>query len=174
VFWPLKSNFKISGVPTDSQVPILGVWKSSSHCSKSRVTTLTVRAFAPLEVVPRFSWVAPCCLLPCCTSLSRLVAHVALLLAPCSSWFAIHDLLFMPYFFALLVIGPCCFAITHSYLPYSGTSYPPLLFCHLTTRCRALLLCLVNWYSLLILLCKWKSSEQHQQVSSNNKGIFFP
>jgi hypothetical protein len=31
VFWPLKSNSEFSGVPKDSQVPISGVWVSSSH-----------------------------------------------------------------------------------------------------------------------------------------------
>jgi len=31
VFWPLQWNFEISGIPKDSQVPILGVWVSSSH-----------------------------------------------------------------------------------------------------------------------------------------------
>jgi hypothetical protein len=36
-----------------------------------------------------------------------------------------------------------------------------------------LLLCLVSWYSFLILLCKWRSLEQHQQVSSNNIFVFF-
>ncbi len=31
MFWPLKSNSEFSGVPKDSQVPISGVWVSSSH-----------------------------------------------------------------------------------------------------------------------------------------------
>jgi hypothetical protein len=34
VFWPLQSNSEFSGVPEDSQVPILGVWMSSSHSFK--------------------------------------------------------------------------------------------------------------------------------------------
>jgi ATP-dependent DNA helicase PIF1 len=32
--WPLQSNPKVLGVPEDSQVPILGVWISSSHSLK--------------------------------------------------------------------------------------------------------------------------------------------
>jgi hypothetical protein len=35
VFWPLQSNSEISGVPKDSQVPISGMWVSSSHFSKN-------------------------------------------------------------------------------------------------------------------------------------------
>jgi len=42
VFWPLKSSSKISRVAKDSQVPISGVWVSSSHSSKSGVATLRV------------------------------------------------------------------------------------------------------------------------------------
>jgi hypothetical protein len=34
VFWPLKLNSKVLRVPTNSQVPILGVRESSSHSSK--------------------------------------------------------------------------------------------------------------------------------------------
>jgi hypothetical protein len=39
VFWPLQSNFEVLGVPADSQVPISGVWVSSSHSLQSRVAT---------------------------------------------------------------------------------------------------------------------------------------
>jgi len=39
VFWPLQSNFEVSRVPEDSQVPISGVWVSSLHSSKSGVAT---------------------------------------------------------------------------------------------------------------------------------------
>jgi hypothetical protein len=39
VFWPLQSNFEVSGVSEDSQVPISRVWVSSSHSSKSGVAT---------------------------------------------------------------------------------------------------------------------------------------
>jgi len=39
VFWPMQSNSKVSEVPEDSQIPILGVWVSSSHFSKSGVVT---------------------------------------------------------------------------------------------------------------------------------------
>ncbi len=35
--WPLQSNFEVLRVPEDSQDPILGVWVSSSHSSKSGV-----------------------------------------------------------------------------------------------------------------------------------------
>jgi hypothetical protein len=34
VFCPLQLNSEILGVPEDSQVPILGVWVSSSHSLK--------------------------------------------------------------------------------------------------------------------------------------------
>jgi hypothetical protein len=34
VFWPLQLNSKFSGVSEDSQVPISGVWMSSSHSFK--------------------------------------------------------------------------------------------------------------------------------------------
>ncbi len=34
MFWPLQSNSKVSGVPENSQVPISGVWVSSSHSLK--------------------------------------------------------------------------------------------------------------------------------------------
>jgi ribulose kinase len=33
-FWPLQSNCKLLGVPENSQVPISGVWVSSSHSLK--------------------------------------------------------------------------------------------------------------------------------------------
>jgi hypothetical protein len=39
-FDPLQLNFEISGILMDSQVPISGVWMSSSHSSKSRVVTI--------------------------------------------------------------------------------------------------------------------------------------
>jgi hypothetical protein len=41
VFWPLQLNYEISRVPVDSQIPISGVWVSSSHSSQSRVVTHT-------------------------------------------------------------------------------------------------------------------------------------
>ncbi len=37
MFWPVRSNSKVLGVPTDSQVPISGVWMSSSHSPQSKV-----------------------------------------------------------------------------------------------------------------------------------------
>jgi hypothetical protein len=39
VFWPLQLNSEVSGVPEHSQVPISGVWVSSSHSFKSGVVT---------------------------------------------------------------------------------------------------------------------------------------
>ncbi len=123
---------------------------------------------------------------PCCSSLSRLatlhchslillLSHLAACaLLPCHRA-SLHYI--VPYYYTLLVVAPCCLAITACYLPFPGTSWPPppppLLFCCLVACCLALLICLVSWYSLLTFLCKWRSLEQHQQVSSNNKGFFF-
>jgi hypothetical protein len=39
VFWPLQLSSEVLGVPEDSQIPISGVWVSSSHSSKSGVAT---------------------------------------------------------------------------------------------------------------------------------------
>ncbi len=39
MFWSLKLNYEVLGVLADSQVPISGMWVSSSHSSKSRVAT---------------------------------------------------------------------------------------------------------------------------------------
>jgi len=54
VFWPLQSNSEVSGVPEDSQVPISGMWVSSSHFPQSRVMTIDVQW--PSEVF-NSSWV---------------------------------------------------------------------------------------------------------------------
>jgi hypothetical protein len=45
VFCPLKPNSKISGVPTNSQVPISKVWHSSSHSSKVGLQHNTKRIY---------------------------------------------------------------------------------------------------------------------------------
>ncbi len=37
MFWPLQLNFEVLGVPMDSQVPISGMWLSSSHSFQSGV-----------------------------------------------------------------------------------------------------------------------------------------
>jgi len=42
MFWPLQLSSEVLGVPKDSQVPISGVWVSSSHSSKSGVATIHV------------------------------------------------------------------------------------------------------------------------------------
>jgi hypothetical protein len=52
VFWPLQSNSEISGVSEGSQVPISGVWVSSSHFSKSGVATEGVTA--PYQILQQF------------------------------------------------------------------------------------------------------------------------
>ncbi len=138
--------------------------------------TLLFVALLHLVVVLYSSCVVPCCL-------GYFVAH-NLLFTICCSQFVVHDL--------LLTICYSCFAALQSCLTSCWALLPchhaqllaffryllplplPLLFCYLVAHCRALLLCLVSWYSLLILLCKWRSLEQHQQASSNNKGnIFF-
>jgi hypothetical protein len=50
VFWPLQSNSEISGVQVDSQVPISGMWVSSSHFSKSRVAKLILASYPPQRI----------------------------------------------------------------------------------------------------------------------------
>jgi hypothetical protein len=40
--WPLQSRSKFSGVPEDSNFPLLGVWGSPSHLAQSGVATLKV------------------------------------------------------------------------------------------------------------------------------------
>ncbi len=57
VFWPLQSNSKILGVSKDSQVPISGMWMSSSHSSKSGIATKVVKGKVH-EVFKKF-WVKP-------------------------------------------------------------------------------------------------------------------
>jgi hypothetical protein len=91
-----------------------------------------------------------------------LFAPCCLAIAPCCSTF--------------LVDGPCCPTIVPCYSPFSSTSCPltPLLLCCLVVHYHTLLFCLVCWYSIFTLLCRWKSLEQHQQASSNNKGFFLP
>jgi hypothetical protein len=123
--------------------------------------------------------------MPCCTPLlhvvllvSRLVAHDSLLtlcypaIVPCCPTI-------VSCYSALLVVGPCYLTIAPNYSPFSSIfcppppPSPPLLLCCLDVHCRALIFYLVNWYSFLTLLCRWRSLEQHQQASSNNRGIFF-
>ncbi len=48
VFWPLQSNSEVLGDPEDSQVPIPGVWVSSSHSSKGGVVTI--------ELLVKYNW----------------------------------------------------------------------------------------------------------------------
>ncbi len=50
MFWPLQSNSEVSGISKDSQVPILGVWVSPSHSSKSGVVIIIPFFFAYLCV----------------------------------------------------------------------------------------------------------------------------
>jgi hypothetical protein len=51
VFWPLQSNSEVLRVPEDSQVPILGMWVSSSHSFKSGVATHTLNHLQKLHCV---------------------------------------------------------------------------------------------------------------------------
>ncbi len=153
-------------------------------CS-SCVAPCCLFALLHLVVMPCFFCVVPCC--SCCFD------DCTLLFTICCLQFVACALL--PCHCALLVVGPCylplclvgcwallpchhCLAITPNCLPFSSTSYPPptlpLLFRYLVICCFALLFCFVSWYSLLILLCKWRSLEQHQQASSNNRGFSFP
>jgi len=46
VFWPLWLNSEVSGVPEDSQVPISGVWVSSSHFLKVGLRYLVTNAIS--------------------------------------------------------------------------------------------------------------------------------
>jgi hypothetical protein len=50
VFWPLQPNSEVSRVPTDFQVPISGVWVSSSHSSQSRVATFNLETLLMLGI----------------------------------------------------------------------------------------------------------------------------
>jgi hypothetical protein len=58
VFWPFQSNFEVLGVPEDSQVPISGVWVSSSHFPQSKVTTFSfhnsklIKNYDTLSIAP--------------------------------------------------------------------------------------------------------------------------
>jgi hypothetical protein len=128
------------------------------------ITHCCFHALLHLSLMPCFSCVVPYCF---CShtllfSFSRLAIRTNLLFAPCCSTF--------------LVDGPCCPTIVPCYSPFSSTSCPltPLLFCCLVVHYHTLLLCLVCWYSIFTLLCRWRSLEQHQQASSNNKGFFLP
>jgi hypothetical protein len=58
--------------------------------------------------------------------------------------------------------------------PKARVATSPLLFHCLIVRYHVVLLHLVNWYSLPTLMCRWRSFEQQQEVSSNNRGFFFP
>ncbi len=53
LFWPLQLNSEVSGVSEDSQVPILGVWMSSSHSSKSglRHSSCSTFTFVDLNIL---------------------------------------------------------------------------------------------------------------------------
>jgi hypothetical protein len=106
-------------------------------------------------------------LVPCCRhsyySQGRIgCSHFALPYhCACSFLPPYHRVLLLPWHHTLL-------------LPFSSASCPPhCCFINLLLYCRTLLLCFISWYSLLTLLCKWRSSEQHQQASSN-RGFFFP
>lgn len=106
---------------------------------------------ALFDLTPYCSLVfAPCCplvLTPC----------YSLVLVPCCFQFRALLLMLVA---MLLLIGHCTLVLT--------------IFKYLSPHCcfHALLLYLVSWYSLLIFLCRWRSLEQHQQASSNNKGFF--
>ncbi len=81
MFWPLQSNSEISEVSKNSQIPISGVWVSSSHSSKSGVATKTLPKWmffnclvgrcrhlwkAICVSVVFVSWFCLCLLLMCC------------------------------------------------------------------------------------------------------------
>jgi hypothetical protein len=66
--------------------------------------------------------------------------------------------------FWLLIVTICLFQVP--------LGLPPLLLHCLVTHCRALLFYLMNSYSFPTFLCRWRSLEQHQQVSSTNI-VFF-
>jgi hypothetical protein len=60
VLWPLKSNSKVLGVPIDSQVPISGVWKSSSHSSNNKVAINAISNYSPFVACGvRFNLIDP-------------------------------------------------------------------------------------------------------------------
>ncbi len=134
------------------------------------ITLYYFRAFVHLFVMPCSSCVALYCFCSCALllSFSRLAIRTTLLFMPyCPT--------ITPCCFTLLFVRPCCPAIMPCYSPFSSTSYPltPLLFCCLVAHNHTLLLCLVYWYSIFTFLCRWRSLEQHQQASSNNKGFYF-
>jgi hypothetical protein len=92
------------------------------------------------------------------TLLLMLFAHT---LAPCYSCLVVRTLLFLlscPIAIYQVPLGPP----------------PPLLFHCIVARYHTLMFYHVSWYSLPTLLCMWRSLDQHQQASSNNKGFFFP
>jgi hypothetical protein len=138
------------------------------------ITPCYFHALLHLYVMPCSSCVVPYYFCSCTLllSFSCLVIRAILLFAPCCPAIA-------PCYSTLLVVGPCCPTIVPCYSPFSSTFSPltPLfLWClvvHYHTLLLYLVLYLVCWYSILTFLCRWRNLEQHQQASSNNKGIFF-
>jgi hypothetical protein len=51
--WPLQMNCEVLGIPEDSQVPISGVWVSSSHSFESGVATQNNKTHAILPLFRR-------------------------------------------------------------------------------------------------------------------------
>jgi hypothetical protein len=128
-------------------------------CSPSRVATWLLTITTLLLASCYFAF-------HCCTLLLSLLRLNALpsCLATLPYYFAI-----MPYVHALLLYLVVCHTLLLTF--FLGTScHTPIFASYFATHFHALLPYFVNWYS----LCRWRSLEQQQQVSSNNIGKKIP
>jgi hypothetical protein len=127
--------------------------------SLSRPTAFTPHYFCFHALLLLLSCPTTLDFMPYLLSLSHLITH--------TYYSCLASLALKPYCsrFHALLLTPCCFCFRTLLLFFRYLLRPPslpLLFRCLAIHYCPLLLYLVSWYSLPILLCKWRNLDQHQ------------